>query len=127
MNKNTLKIEKIKELPLCSAQHCFGVFLILLFFAIVCGVFLFYKYNIIPENQKIENLDAPLKFNEERYQEILQIWKSHEQKIEQSESKQYPSLFRKEPEPEPEPEEETESEPVEETESEPVEETESID
>ena len=96
MNKDTLKIEKIKELPFCFAQHCFWVFLILLFFAIVCGAFLFYKYNVIPENQQIENLDAPLKFNEERYQEILQIWETQEQKIEQSESKQYPLLFQTE-------------------------------
>lgn len=116
MAKNIFKIEKIKELPFCSAQHCFGIFIILVIFAIVCGAFLFYKHSITPENQQIESSDTTLKFNEKTYHEILQIWKAQERKLEQSEFKQYPSLFRQKPESEPELEPESELEQEEEQE-----------
>ena len=107
------KIKKIKELPYYFAEHCFGFFIILVFFAMICGGFLFYKYNIVAANKQIENLNEPLKFEEKTYQEILQTWESQKQKIEQSEFKQYPSLFQAdEPEPEPESEEEQETESI---------------
>jgi hypothetical protein len=120
MNKNIFKIKKIKELPFCSAQHCFGLFIILVFFAMVCGAFLFYKYSIMPENQQIESSGATLEFKEKTYQEILQVWEAQERKLEQSESKQYPSLFKQEPEPEPEQGEEQEQEQEQEQETESI-------
>ena len=91
----TLKIKRIKEVPYYFAEHCFGFFIVLLFLVIICGGFIFYEYSKHP---KIQDLDAQLRFDEETYNEILQTWEAREQKIEQSEFKQYPSLFQQEQE-----------------------------
>ena len=92
MDKNIFKIKRIKEIPYYFAEHCFGFFIVLLIFAIVCGGFIFYEYSKNPKNQGIENSGA-LDFNGKTYNEILQTWEAQDQKIEQSEFKQYPSLF----------------------------------
>ena len=96
MAENIFKIKRIKEIPYYFAEHCFGFFIVLALLAMVCGGFIFYRYNVMPKSQQVENLDALLKFEEETYQEILQTWEAREQKIEQSEFKQYPSLFQRE-------------------------------
>ena len=92
----TFTIKQIKKISYYFAEHCFGVFIVLLFCAIVCGGFIFYEYSKHPKNQGIEDSGALLEFDGKVYQEILQTWEEQGQKIEQSESKQYPLLFQTE-------------------------------
>ena len=94
--KHILKIQKIKTLAFYLAEHCFGLFLVLTLFALICNGFVFYKYSIVAEKQQIQDLGVVLKFQENIYQDILEIWSEQERKFEESENKEYPSLFQKE-------------------------------
>lgn len=96
--KHILKIQKIKTMAFYLAEHCFGLFLVLTLFALICNGFVFYKYSIIAEKQQIQDLGVVLKFQENIYQDILEIWSEQERKFDQFENKQYPSLFQKEQE-----------------------------
>ncbi len=110
MDKHILKIQKIKNIFLYLAEHCFGFFLVLVFFAFICGGFVFYKYSIAPEKQQIQESGANLKFQQDIYQDILEIWSEQEQRIEQTKNKQYPLLFQEKQEQEQEQKQEQEQE-----------------
>jgi len=92
-----LKAKKItdffRKLPRIAGEKSLLTFFILLFFALVVGCFVFYKYNSLVEKREREVSETPLKFQEKTYQDILKIWQEKEEKFEEADSKTYPDPF----------------------------------
>lgn len=93
-----IKIKKtksfFKKLPRFLAEKFFITFLIFVFFALVLGITVFYKFSVLTYQKKIETLEKPVVFNEKNLQEIIKIWQDRQKKFEESESKEYPNLFK---------------------------------
>jgi len=98
------KIKKIlKRLPRILGEQAFLTFLVLLFFSLIFGGLIFYKYLILAEKKEPEILEKPLFFKENLYQKVLAEWEEREKNFEQAKLKEYPNPFQ-----EPIPEELTE-------------------
>jgi len=90
----TTKIKKfLKKLPRILGKHAFLTFLVLLFFGLIFGTSLFYKYNTLAQKIVPEITEKPLKFREKTYQEVLKVWEENEKKFEETDLKQYPDPF----------------------------------
>ena len=92
-HKILLKLKKLKKLPIFLAEHLFGLFLILILFALILGGGFFYKYSILTEQELLEPIEKPLKFKTKVYKEVLQEWQDREQKFKQTDLKTFPNPF----------------------------------
>lgn len=92
-----IKIRKfkkfLKNLPLAIAQHAFLACLLLFFSALIFGGLLFYKYSILVQKTKLEDLSWGFYLEEETYQQVLKVWQEQEQKFQEADSKEYPNPF----------------------------------
>jgi len=98
MKITRLKLKKIadffEKLPKILAKSAFLCFLALLLFSLILGGFLFYKYSVLIDREKPENVIGAIKFNKELYQKVLEIQQTKERQFEETGSKEYPSLFK---------------------------------
>lgn len=94
-----LKLNKIKaffkKLPRVLGEHAFLSFLGLLFLSLLFGLFLFYKYDILVKNEKIDVVIKHSEFKEDSFQRILSAWEEREKKFREAELKEYPNPFQK--------------------------------
>jgi len=75
------------------ASRAFLAYLLLLFFGLIFGGFMFYKYGFLIQKTKPELIKKPFQFKENVYQEISEKWKELEIKFQNAELKSYPNLF----------------------------------
>lgn len=78
--------------PWFLGRHAFTVILFFALCAMVLGGFLFYNY-IAVERGEPETSGGPLKFREDIYQRVLGQWQLYDQKLQQSEYKDYSNPF----------------------------------
>src|SRR4030042_3604534 len=99
MKVKKIKFDKAKipfgKLPRILGEKAFLTFLGLLVIFLIFGSFLFYKYILIVEKAKPENLDGLPQFNEGFFQEILQKFGERQKKFEETKTKNYPDPFMK--------------------------------
>ena len=86
--------ELLKKLLLNLGERAFLVFLGLLAMALIFGVIIYYRYNILAKREEAQIIKEPFQFQEKTYQNISRIWQEREKKFEESDSKEYPNLFR---------------------------------
>jgi len=93
-----IKIKKIKDflkrLPKILGTHAFLSFLALVFFALIFGGIVFYKYSISAQKKELEPSEQILKFEEKTYQQVLEAWEEKERKFKETDTKKYPELFQ---------------------------------
>ena len=87
MREKFFRAKKIRKAPFFLAKHCFWFFIVLLVIAAAGGLFLFYKYNIVPDIMEMENSEKLLEFDQESYDKVLQGKAEREQMILESETK----------------------------------------
>lgn len=87
-------IKTIKFFPGILARHSFLTFLFLLSLDFIFAGIVFYKYVIVIEKTKTETLRTPLRFDNASYQEVLDKWEQRRAKLEEIDSKEYPSPFQ---------------------------------
>ena len=92
------KIKKVggffKKLPRTLGERSFLTFLGLLLIALILGGIIFYQHSFLPEKEKPEVLEKPLKFQEKTSQAVLEIWQEKEKRFEETDLKLYPDPFR---------------------------------
>ncbi|MCX6764663.1 MAG: hypothetical protein NTU58_03075 [Candidatus Nealsonbacteria bacterium] len=87
-------IKALGALPKKLAKHSFLTFFIFFLLDVVLGGIVFYKYVILIEKTKVENLKTPLKFDHANYQEVLNQWDKRQKNLEKIDSKQYINPFQ---------------------------------
>lgn len=85
--------EFFKPLPRLMGEHAFPTLLVLIFFALLSGGLLFYKYGFLAEKAKPEARIQPLQFQEDVYQNVLKEWARREKRFQDAGTKIYPDLF----------------------------------
>ncbi len=83
----------LKKLPLILARNAFLTFLGLFLISLILGGIVFYSYyksvkkpvSSIPGKQSL--------FKSQTYQEVLKIWEKKEERLKETEYKEYPNLF----------------------------------
>ncbi|MBI2450382.1 MAG: hypothetical protein HYV47_02485 [Candidatus Nealsonbacteria bacterium] len=77
-----------------AAENFFLTFLILVFFALIVGLVIFYKYSILPSKMEPELGEEVIKFDNDSYQKILQEWQNREGRFNAAKTKLYSDPFR---------------------------------
>lgn len=88
--------EFFKKLPITLAKKAFLTFLGLFTLSLILGAIIFYQYNILAKKIEPEAPEKPFRFESKTYQSILGIWQEKEQRFKETDSKQYPNLFKTE-------------------------------
>ncbi len=83
-----------KKLLPRAAEHCFLVFLVLVFISLIIGSLQFYQYSFLAEKSEPEISKAKIQFKENLYQKILSEWQNREERFETAETKEYPDPFQ---------------------------------
>ena len=93
-----LKTKKIKaflkKIPKILGARAFLTFLGLLFFSLIGGGIIFYRYSILVEKTELDVSEEPLQFKEKTYQEVLKTWQEKEKKFREADLKQYLDPFQ---------------------------------
>ena len=86
--KNRMKIPKIKNLrkkvknfPKILAQRAFLTFFLFLFFFLILGGLIYYKYLILEMKKEPELSQRVFEFNQKNYQKVLEILDEKEKKF----------------------------------------------
>ena len=58
------------------------------------SLFLAYKHIILVQREEVVLSEQPLEFNEDIYQNVLEIWKQREERFNQTSVKKYSDSFR---------------------------------
>ncbi len=88
-----IKFKKIKKIPLIIAKHAFESCLLLFLFALLIGIFAFYRYNIVAQKD-LENIEAFSPLDERAYNNVLRAWQKEDQL--RIENNSYHNLFSQE-------------------------------
>ena len=98
--KNRMKIPKIKNLrkkvknfPKILAQRAFLTFFLFLFFFLILGGLIYYKYLILEMKKEPELSQRVFEFNQKNYQKVLEILDEKEKKFNLIESGQFRDPF----------------------------------
>lgn len=86
--KSTIKILEF------AAGHLFLSFLVLLSIAILLGLAIFYKYNVLPGRTEPELRGEIIWFREDVYQKVLKEWQTRGEGFEAAKTKEYPDPFK---------------------------------
>lgn len=90
MKAKFVKIKKfLRKIINTLAGNPFLAFLSAIFLALIFGVIVFYKYDILNNKTEIETPEASLKLQEKSYQGILESWRQRESKFNEANSKIY--------------------------------------
>jgi len=84
----------LKRLPEILAEKPFFTFFVLIFLALVFGAFIFYRFSLLFESRLAPFEEEPLEFREELCQKFLETLDEKERRFEETELKDYPSLFK---------------------------------
>jgi len=94
-----MKLRKIgsffKKLPRVLGENSFLIFLGLLFFALVLGALIFYKFSFLVGKVKPEITEASFRFQEKTYQAVLDEWQKRDKRLSEINLKLYPNPFIK--------------------------------
>ncbi len=82
-----------RKLPIFLGENAFGIFLGLLLLSLVFGGIVFLRYYTLSEQEIPKVTDGQLRFDNETYQEILEIWRERDQEFEKTTLKEYFSPF----------------------------------
>lgn len=98
MKIRKLQFKKIKklliELPDFLAIHAFLLFLFFFFLALIIAAAVFYKYNILLENERPIIFYKQSQFNENLLEDIMKILEQREKKFNEIDSEQYLDPFQ---------------------------------
>lgn len=98
MKLGQIKIDKIKiffqKTSYWLARHTFLASMILIVLAVIIGGIVFYKYSYLLLEAELQTVGKPLKFDEKKYQKILEIWQERQKISEESATKEYPDPYR---------------------------------
>ena len=75
------------------AEHAFLTSLILILIAVIAGIALFYKYEVLAKKSAPEIKEPPFQFKKDLYQKVLSEWQNREERFESAVGKEYPNLF----------------------------------
>lgn len=93
-----IKIEKLnkdfKTILRIIGKHAFLTSLVLIFFALVTGFFIFYKYSILAEKEETEFEQSLLWLEEEALLEILEVAAERQVRFKEAELKEFPDFFQ---------------------------------
>ncbi|MCK4454295.1 hypothetical protein KAU51_03045 [Candidatus Parcubacteria bacterium] len=93
----TDKLEKFfKKLSRDLAKHAFRSFMLLVVFALIFGGVLFYKYSILIEKKEPQISKKPIQFKKEILENVSNKWIEREIKFNETDTKNYPDLFKEE-------------------------------
>jgi len=94
-SKNQFKELKrfLGNLPRKLAVSSFLSFLVLFIFFLSIGALVFYQKVILVQRLELESTQEAIRFKEEIYQDILDVWADKEQEFEAADFKNYPNLF----------------------------------
>lgn len=93
-NKKLKNIKKFfKKLPLIIAKHAFLVSLALFLLSLLLGVGLFYKYSILVQKTELGILEQAYVFEQDIYEQVLEVWQEHERISQQADIKEYLDPF----------------------------------
>jgi hypothetical protein len=94
----TINFKKIRlffgKLPKILGENAFWTFLGLFIIALLIGGIIFYRYNILPKKVEVPSPEGILKFQEEDYQQVLQVWQAKELNFQEADLKEYPNPFK---------------------------------
>ncbi len=82
------------RVPLFLAKQSFGVILILFVASLIIGFFVYYNYLVLAQNKPIDSADREIRFNEERFEELLTKQQERKTRFDETDSRVYPDLFR---------------------------------
>lgn len=89
---------KIKEflfsLPKRLALSALRTFLFLVLISVGLSLFLFYKDVVLMQRKEVVLSEQQMEFNEEIYQNVLEIWEQREERFNETSVKKYPDSFR---------------------------------
>ena len=83
----------LKKIPNILGENAFLSFLGLFILSLILGIFAFYKYLNIIEEEIPEGSGKQLQFKTETYNNILQVWEEKEKKFKATDSKIYINPF----------------------------------
>lgn len=75
--------DKIKTIHWVLGFHAFGIMLLLIFSGIILGIIIFYTYVVLIQEKEQAISAGTVKFEYKKYQDIVQIWKAREQKLQE--------------------------------------------
>lgn len=93
--KNCFYLEKTKKIPWMLAKYAFVVVLMLILIDIILGGLLLYKCVVLVKLESLQSDKNPLEFKEDVYKEILEQWKTEEQKLQEKLERNYLNPFSK--------------------------------
>ena len=76
------------------AQNAFSTYLGFLIICLVIGTLVFYQYVISIESLEVDIFESSLKFNQDVYGEVLELWQERETVFDGADLKEYPDLFQ---------------------------------
>lgn len=82
------------SLPKRLALSALKTFLFLVLIFMGLSLFLAYKHIILVQREEVVLSEQPLEFNEDIYQNVLEIWKQREERFNQTSVKKYSDSFR---------------------------------
>jgi hypothetical protein len=85
---------KAKKILWMLGRGAFLLILLIIFFEVALGIFLFYIYVFLPQNQTSKVSDDSVYFKEDVYQNIISEWQDRGQKFKDYSQKDYTSLLK---------------------------------
>lgn len=82
-----------KTAPLVMAEKSFLSSLIFIFFALILGGILFYRYDILTDRKEPIVGEVSLKLQKEAYLSVVAEWQSRQEKFDSADFKNWPDPF----------------------------------
>lgn len=77
-----------------SAERPLVVFVALFLLVLLIGAYVFYQYNIRVKTAELPEINQPVQFKENVYQEILAEWQNREGRFDQANGEKYINPFQ---------------------------------
>jgi len=75
-------------------ENLFLTSLSLILISLIIGSFVFYRYSVLVEEREPETAFKSSSLEEEKIREILKIWETRQENLEEADLKVYPNPFR---------------------------------
>jgi len=82
-----------KKLPWKIANNLFVSFVVLIVLALLIGALIFFRFYVYSPQEEGESATPTFRFRSQIYQQVLDVWQEREKSLQETNSKQYPSLF----------------------------------
>ena len=83
----------VKGIPFVLGENAFSAFLGLIVISLLLGAFVFYTHYSLVKKEEITVTKKQLLFKIKTYEEVLEVWRKKEERLEQTNFKGYPNPF----------------------------------